>query len=48
MIAMLEKAVFRRWESVYRLNEDELLDALGRSGSPGSNSAREEDCPWVP
>lgn len=48
MIAMLEKAVFRRWESVYRLNDDELLDALGQSNLPGSNADQEEDCPWVP
>ena len=47
MTAMLDNAIFRRWDSVYQLRDDELQEALGRSGSPGSNAAREEDCKWV-
>ncbi|MDD6642714.1 MAG: helix-turn-helix domain-containing protein [Firmicutes bacterium] len=45
MIAMLDKAIFRRWASVYQLREDELREALGK-GSPTS-SDDEEDIPWL-
>lgn len=47
MTAMLDNAIFRRWDSVYQLRDDELQEALGRNSSPGSNAAREEDCKWV-
>lgn len=44
MTAMLDNAIFRRWDSVYQLREDELRDILGNNGTP---AAREDDIKWL-
>ena len=46
MTAMLDNAIFRRWDSVYQLRDDDLREALGK-GAAASPSDAEEDVKWV-
>lgn len=46
MTAMLDNAIFRRWDSVYQLRDDELREALGK-GAASSPSDAEDGVKWV-